>query len=70
MRDGEVLTVLGQRLLGTASLPRGSLQAQKKSGGPKTPALTCRMPLFDQATEKMPRPTFWPIPTSVFCASV
>ena len=41
-----------------------------KSGGPKTPALTCRLPLFDQATEKMPRPKFWPIPTSVFCASV
>ena len=42
----------------------------KKSGGPKTSALTCRLLLFDQATEKMPRPPFAPIPTSVFCTLV
>ena len=47
-------------------LPAG----KKKSGGPKTSAQTCRLPLVDQATEKMPRPTFWPIPTNVFCTSV
>ena len=42
----------------------------KKSGGPKTSALTCRLLLFDQAIEKMPRPAFAPIPTSVFCTLV
>ena len=45
-------------------------RSQKKSGGPKTSALTCRLLLFDQAIEKMPRPPFAPIPTSVFCTLV
>ena len=63
MLDFPHATMLGYR--GTVT-PAGTI----KSGGPKTPALTCRLLLFDQATEKMPRPPFAPMPTSVFCTSV
>ena len=60
---------MGGGPIGMTAARRVHRQAQKKSGGPKTSALACRLPLFDQTIEKMPRPPFAPIPTSVFCAS-